>query len=133
MLCNMAEQEIKEEIDALRTRTSTKVRSEDMESIAVVWGLTGHDSIEDVKKWIADELWTAYGPQPFIVYCIGEFKNIAFAKFHSQQDRDDAVIIFETLKKNGNGNVWAKIHQPLEDRVFSSFLGGLRWLLGEWG
>ena len=56
-----------------------------MASIAVFGELIGHDSIEDVKKWIADELWTAYGPQPFTVYCIGEFKNIAFAKFQSQR------------------------------------------------
>ena len=99
-----------------------------------IGGLREHKSVEDAWCWMADELWKAYGPQPCVVYSKGDFKGIAYAKFRNTDERDAAIQIFEGLRKGGDGgNVWAKIDKELIPRVLSSFLGGLRWLLGEWG
>ena len=127
---------MKKEIASLKTGKLTTDNTEQMENTMVIGGLRDYSSIEDAWKWIAGELWTAYGPQPCTVYQKGkDFKGIAYAKFESQRERDAAIQIFGILKKreDGSSNVWAKIDREFIPRVLLSFLGGIRWQLGEWG
>ena len=105
-----------------------------MECTMVIGGLREHNTIEEAGRWISDELWTAYGPQPCSTYSTGVFKGIAYARFENKQSRDAAVKVFEILKKRDGGtNVWAKMDQPINTQVLHSFCYGLRWQLGEWG
>ena len=125
---------MKKEIAVLRSGKIASDTKEKMDNVMVIGGLREHKSVEDAWWWMSDELWKSYGPQPCVVYSKENFKSIAYASFQNKVERDAAIQIFEGLTKGGDGgSVWAKIDKELMPRILSSFLGGLRWHLGEWG
>ena len=105
-----------------------------VELTAVIGGLTSLNNVDEAWQWVTNSLWTHYGPQPTDIYSKGEFAGIVFAKLKNKEERDAAVKLLRKERSQGNGeSIWAKPDQPLEVRSCSSFLFGLKWLLGQWG
>ena len=109
-------------------------KSNDMEKIAVIGGLMSLGRLDDAWQWIANQLWWLHGSQPDEIYGKGEFQGIAYAKFGSKHDRDEAVNMLRQARLQNDGKeIWANYDQPLGQRICSSFLLGLRWQLNHWG
>ena len=103
--------------------------TENHTKIAVFGGLSNL-SLEDAQKWLTDELWNAWLPQPIETYCKGDFKGILFARFHTNTDRDDVVGWFRKHSTLIQGtNVWSKPDRFLHERVIQSLVFGTKYLL----
>ena len=61
------------------------------ESTAVIGGITGLATIGEVDIWLRERLWGEWGPEPIEVYCKGDYKHVAFAKFKNHSDREAAI------------------------------------------
>ena len=100
---------------------------------AVFGGFKGAGSKEEADKWLRDVLWQARATDPTETYIkgdMGEYNGIAFAKFGSAQERDEAVKKVKGAKFSfGGQTVWAKVEKPFEGRTPESVLFAFKRLL----
>ena len=52
-------------------------------------------TLGEAQKWLTDELWSAWLPQPTETYCKGDFKGILFAEIPKKSERDEVVGWFK--------------------------------------
>ena len=126
---------LQEEVARLRySGTATAGAESDMELTMVLGGLESLSDVDEAWQWIADHMWTMHGPPPTEVYCKGDFSGMVFARFESTADRDRAVnLMNRRRRREGGNNIWAKPDEPVDIRVPTSFMRGLRWILAEEG
>ena len=78
-------------------------------------------TFEEAQKWVSQQIWERWGPEPLDIYCKREYKNSVFVLFSNKQDRDKVVLL---LKKDG---VRIKEDFPPTIRAPKNILLGLRW------
>ena len=101
---------------------------------AVIGGLDSLGSLDEGKRWIKNELWKEWLPQPVEMYCKGDYNGVVFAKFLSVDERDAVITnLKSSKKKRGNKTVWSAIDKPVEVRAPLAFLYGAKDLLVQWG
>ena len=122
--------------DICRLKKQSEQSSEILERTrsAVVGGLDHSANGEEACEWLKQTLWDKWMPQPTKMFVKGEFKGRVWAKFGSEDDRNEIVAKLRSLALQQNDKiVWAKPDLPIELRVVSSALFGVKWLLSQWG
>ena len=123
--------EITREIQQLRATGDNDENGYDKK--IVMGGLREMPGEEQAINFINKTLWENWSSILTGSHAIGD-SGIMIFKFECQQDRNKALGILNRIEKSGSvPGFWAKADQPLHSRVVSSFLFGLRWLLGQWG
>ena len=125
-------EQLKVRVQVLEAEVNGKSKSV-VDPTIVVGGLQALGSLEAAEKWIGDELWYAWGPQPTATYAKEDFKEILFARFASVTDRDTAMGHLKSLNKHISGNkLWAKMDTPVETRAPLFLLHKAKELLTSW-
>ena len=103
-------------------------------STAVLGGMNGFANKAEAAEWLQSKLIALSGPAPLEVYIKGDsFQGILFAMFSNQADRDVSVAKLRGAKYEHNGaQIWAQPDRPLEVRVPSSFMFGLKRVFADW-
>ena len=89
-----------------------------------VGGLDGFKNKHEAEKWLADQMWWSYAPEPKDWYIKGDdFKGKLFAKFGSPAEAGTALQKVQKLNlKYEDKVIFAKIDLPLEVRLTKSQL-----------
>ena len=99
---------------------------ENHKKTAVFGGLSSM-TLEQAKKWLTNQVWSAWLSQLVEIYCKGEFKGIIFAKFQGNTERDEVVGWFrKTCTKIQDADVWSKPDCPLNERILQSLVFGTK-------
>ncbi|CAK0860472.1 unnamed protein product [Prorocentrum cordatum] len=127
-------QELEAQLSMLKVAGQSTPDSQETDKTMVLGGLQTLVDLDSAKGWVHDKVWELYAPQPEEIYTKGELQGIIFAKFGTIGDRDAAVKAFRKASfKEGGNTVWAKHDQPLQKRVVTSIVFGVKHLLKKWG
>ena len=125
---------MEQEIASLKTSGDHAEDGYCRERTVIIGGLGTLSSVEEAKKWITDQLWHLYGPQPGDIFTKGDFKSVIFAKFASKGQRDTAANLLQKARMTEGGSpVWARPDHPLEMRVLRSLVFGTKYVMKQWG
>ena len=119
---------MEEKIRTIGDPKQANTSSENHEKTAIIGGLKSFSDLKQVEDWIREILWTHWIQQSTEVYAKGEFEDIAFIRFESQEARDAAIKILRD-PKNTKPDVWAKEDLPITTRARRALLLGIRWHL----
>ena len=124
--------EIQSEIEQMRVMEDTNVKEHDV--TLVIGGLKNFYDLDGASEFITRKLWKAWAPMPTDQYIKGDYKGIMFLKFETQKERDGALKVLTTIKKDDEcSQMWVRADRPLEVRVVQQVTFGAKWLLQTWG
>ena len=105
---------------------------EDKHAKVGVFGIGTEGSKEEAILWLNEKL-KILGDVKAEIYAKGDFNGILFAKFDSQNLRNQSVERFRKASLSRNGQrCWATEDSPIEERACKNFLFGVKNLLLEW-
>ena len=97
-----------------------------------VFGIGTEESKEETILGLNEKL-KILGDVKAEIYAKGDFNGILFAKFDSQNLRNQSVERFRKASLSRNGQrCWATEDSPIEERACKNFLFGVKNLLLEW-
>jgi len=97
---------------------------------AVIGKLVGFDSLSAASTWVTDTLSSLSAPKAIDIYSKGDFRDILFAVFASEADRDLAVGLLRSASPDHRGTtIWVTQDKSPSFRAARNVCFGLKRIL----